>query len=191
MPKGNIERAINRGTGKDKEGAALEQVYYEGYAPHGVALVIDVVTDNRNRAVADIRHVLNRAGGTLADAGSVSWQFRRAAYFSFPTEGYDPENIFEIAVEAGADDVILGDDDIEIIAPVEAFKEVNDQLKVAGIQPDEAVLRMIPNSAVELPADQSVKVMNIMEQLEDLDDVQQVFSNLEITEAAVFLLEAA
>jgi len=191
MPKGNIERAINRGTGKEKEGAALEQIYYEGYAPHGVALVIDVVTDNRNRAVADIRHVLNRAGGTLADAGSVSWQFRRAAYFSFPTEGYDPENIFEIAVEAGADDVFLGDDDIEIIAPVEAFKEVNDQLKVAGIQPDEAVLRMIPNSVVELPADQSVKVMNIIEQLEDLDDVQQVFSNLEITEAAVFLLEAA
>jgi len=191
MPKGNIERAINRGIGKDKDGTMLEQIHYEGYAPNGVALIIDVVTDNRNRAVAELRHILSRSGGNLADAGAVSWQFRRAAYFAFAAKGHDPENIFEMAVEAGADDVILGDDDIEIIAPVETFKEVNDQLQRVGIQPDESVLRMIPNSVVQLPADQSVKVMNIIEDLEDLDDVQQVFSNLDITEEAVLLLEAA
>jgi YebC/PmpR family DNA-binding regulatory protein len=191
MPKGNIERAINRGIGKEKDGTTLEQIHYEGYAPHGVALIIDVVTDNRNRAVAELRHVLSRSGGNLADAGAVSWQFRRAAYFAFAAEGQDPENIFEMAVEAGADDIILGDDDIEIIAPVEAFKEVNDQLQRAGIQPDESALRMIPNSGIQLPADKSVKVMNMIEDLEDLADVQQVFSNLDITEEAVLLLEAA
>lgn len=191
MPKGNIERAINRGIGKDKDGATLEQIIYEGYAPHGVALIIDVVTDNRNRTVAELRHVLSRSGGNLADAGAVSWQFQRAAYFAFEAEGQDPEYIFEIAVEAGAEDVILGDDDIEIIAPVEAFKQVNDQLRKAGIQPDESTLRMIPNSVVQLSADRSVKVMNIIEDLEDLADVQQVFSNLDVTEEAVLLLEAA
>ncbi|NIS79200.1 MAG: YebC/PmpR family DNA-binding transcriptional regulator, partial [Anaerolineales bacterium] len=84
MPKDNIERAVRRGTGEDKEGAELEQILYEGYAPHGIALLIDVVTDNRNRSVADIRHVLSRSGGNLADVGSVSWQFRRVAYFAFP-----------------------------------------------------------------------------------------------------------
>ncbi|UCF60982.1 MAG: YebC/PmpR family DNA-binding transcriptional regulator [Anaerolineaceae bacterium] len=191
MPKGNIERAIDRGTGKDKEGAALEQIMYEGYAPNGVALMIDVVTDNRNRAVAEVRHVLTSSGGNLADAGSVAWQFRRAAYFAFTAKGHDQEEVFDMAVEAGADDVILGDDDIEIIAPVESFKEVSDQLREAEIRPDEAALKMMPNSVVQLPSDRAVKVMRIIEELEDLDDVQNVYSNLDITEEAVVLLEAA
>jgi YebC/PmpR family DNA-binding regulatory protein len=191
MPKGNIERAINRGIGKDKDGAMLEQVMYEGYAPNGIALMIDVVTDNRNRTVAELRHVLTRAGGNLADAGSVSWQFRRAAYFAFPTEDHDQEEVFDLAVEAGADDVILGDDDIEIIGPVETFKEVSDRLQEAGVRPDESALKMIPNSVVQLSSDQAVKVMRIIEDLEDLTDVQHVYSNLDITEEAVVLLEAA
>jgi len=191
MPKGNIERAINRGTGKDKQGAKLEKILYEGYAPHGVALMIEVVTDNRNRSVADIRHVLTRLGGNMADAGAVSWQFRQAAYFAFPTENCDQEEIFELAVEAGADDITIGDEDIEIIAPVEAFKEVNDELQRAGIRPDEAALRMLPNTVVQLPPDQAIKVMRLIEDLEDLTDVQQVFSNIDITEEAVSLLEAA
>ena len=191
MPKGNIERAINRGTGKDKEGASLEQVMYEGYAPNGIALMIDVVTDNRNRTVAEVRHALTRAGGSMAEAGSVSWQFRRAAYFAFPTEDLNQEEIFELAVEAGADDVILGDDDIEIICPVEKFKEVSLRLQEADIRPDEAALKMLPNSVVQLPSDQAVKVMRLIEDLEDLTDVQDVFSNLDITEEAVILLEAA
>ncbi len=191
MPKGNIERAINRGTGKDKQGTKLEKIMYEGYAPHGVALMIEVVTDNRNRSVADIRHVLTRLGGNMADAGAVSWQFRRAAYFAFPTENYDQEEIFELAVEAGADDITLGDEDIEIIAPVEAFKEVNDELQRAGIRLDEAALRMLPNTVIQLPPDQAIKVMRLIEDLEDLTDVQQVFSNIDITEEAVSLLEAA
>jgi YebC/PmpR family DNA-binding regulatory protein len=191
MPKDNIERAIRRGTGEDKEGSVLEQILYEGYAPHGIALLIDVVTDNRKRSVAEVRHVLSRAGGRLADAGSVSWQFNRAAYFAFPAQGHDAEKMFELAVEAGAEDVIVGEEDIEIIAPVEAFKQVNDQLRGAEVRPSEAALRMMPKSVVQLPAENALKVMRIIEELEDLDDVQQVYSNLDITEEAVALLEAA
>jgi YebC/PmpR family DNA-binding regulatory protein len=190
MPKDNIERAIKRGTGDDKEGSALEQILYEGYAPHGVALLIDVVTDNRNRAVADIRHVLSRSGGNLADAGAVSWQFRRAAYFAFSNEGKDEDEIFELAVEAGADDVILKED-IEIIAPVDSFKEISDRLNSAGVRPEEAALRMLPNSVVQLSQEHTLKVMRIIEDLEDMPDVQQVYSNLEVTEEAVSALEVA
>ena len=115
MPKENIERAIKRGTGDDKQGSALEQVFYEGYANHGVALMIEVVTDNRNRAVAEIRHALSRNGGNMAEAGAVGWQFNRAAYFSFPSKGQDSDKIFELAVDAGADDVTFDDESIEII----------------------------------------------------------------------------
>jgi YebC/PmpR family DNA-binding regulatory protein len=190
MPKGNIERAINRGTGKDKEGSSLEQIMYEGYAPNGIALMINVVTDNRNRTVAEVRHTLTRAGGSMAEAGSVSWQFRRAAYLAFPADDHDREQIFELAVEAGADDIILGDD-IEIICPVEKFKEISHRLQEADIRPDEAALKMLPNSVIQLPSDQAVKVMRLIEDLEDLTDVQDVFSNLDITEEAVILLEAA
>ena len=187
MPKDNIERAIKRGTGEDKDGVELEQVLYEGYAPHGIAMLIDVVTDNRNRAVAEIRHVLTRSNGNLADAGSVSWQFKRVAYFAFPAQGLDVDQVFEIAVEAGADDVII-EDDIEIYAPVEAFKAINDRLREAGFVPEEASVRMLPNTVNVLEAEDTLKIMGIIEDLEELADVQNVYSNLDITEEAVALL---
>ena len=190
MPKDNIERAIKRGTGEDKEGANFEQILYEGYAPNGIALLIDVVTDNRNRTVAEVRHVLTRANGNLADAGSVSWQFKRVAYFAFPAEGLDVDKAFDVAVEAGADDVVI-EDDVEIYAPVEVFKEIDDRLIAAGFTPEEASLRMVPNSVIELPADETLKIMGIIEELEDLDDVRTVYSNLEISEEAVDMLAAA
>ena len=110
MPKDNIERAVKRGTGEDKEGARFEQIMYEGYAAHGVALMIEVLTDNRNRTVADLRHELMKAGGNMADAGAVSWQFVRSAYFVVPSVSSDPDAVFEAAVEAGAEDVILGEE---------------------------------------------------------------------------------
>jgi len=109
MPNDNIERAIARGTGEAKDGIVIEEVNYEGYAPNGIALIIFVVTDNRNRAVADIRHTLSKYGGSMGEGGSVSWQFDRVAYFSFPAEGNDEDEVFELAVEAGADDVLFGD----------------------------------------------------------------------------------
>lgn len=191
MPKDNIERAIRRGTGEDKEGAALEQIMYEGYAPHGVALLIDVVTDNRNRTVAEIRHLLSKSGGSMADAGSVSWQFRRAAYFYLSGENLNTDAIFELAVEAGAEDVIIADGDAEIIAPVDRFKIISDELRQAGFLPEEAQVRMLPNTEIELDEEQTLRVMRAIEELEDMDDVQNVFSNLNVSEAAVALLETA
>lgn len=191
MPKDNIERAIARGTGDSKEGGQLEEVYYEGYAPHGIALIIHCVTDNRNRAVADIRHVLNRFGGSLGEGGSVSWQFRRVAYFSFPAAGMDEDEIFELAVEAGADDVFFEDELIEIIGVVERFKDISDQLDAAGIETDEAGLRMIPNNELALNPQDTLQVLRVIEALEDLDDVQDVYSNLNVSTEMLAQLEAA
>jgi len=191
MPKENIERAVKRGTGDDKDGVSLEQTMYEGYAAHGVALMIEVVTDNRNRTVADLRHELTKSGGNLADAGSVSWQFRRAAYFYIPIEKADQEKVFELAVEAGADDVVIGEEEIEIFAPVEVFKEINDRFHEAGIKPSEASLRMMPNTLLDIGGENAVKVMRVIEEIEDLDDVQNVYSNLEVTDEAVSMLETA
>jgi len=191
MPKDNIERAVKRGTGEDKDAAAFERIVYEGYAPHGVALLMEVVTDNRNRTVAELRHTLTKAGGTMAEAGAVAWQFRRSAYFLIPAAGVDREKLFEMAVEAGADDVVFGDDSIEIFAPVEAFKAINDVVRAAGLQPEEAGVRMLPNNTVELPNDQTLQVMRVIEGLEDLDDTQQVFSTLHVSDEAVALLETA
>jgi YebC/PmpR family DNA-binding regulatory protein len=191
MPKENIERAVKRGTGEDKDAAAFERIVYEGYAPHGVAVMMEVVTDNRNRTVAELRHTLTKSGGTMAEAGAVAWQFRRSAYFSVPAAGIDREKAFEMAVEAGADDVLFGDDSIEIFAPVEAFKAINDVLRSAGLHPEEAGVRMLPNNTVELPSDQTVQVMRLIETLEELDDTQQVFSTLHVSDEAVALLETA
>jgi YebC/PmpR family DNA-binding regulatory protein len=191
MPKDNIERAILRGTGEGKEGDQIEEVYYEGYAPHGIALMIECVTDNRNRAVADIRHVLNRFGGSMGEGGSVSWQFNRVAYFSFPAEGQDPDKVFELAVDAGADDVTFEEDEIEIIGPVDYFKEISDQLEAAKIKPDEAGLRMVPSNEIALSTEDTIQVLKVIEALEDLDDVQEVFSNLNVSDEVLEQLEAA
>jgi len=189
MPKDNIDRAIKRGTGESREGGELEQVFYEGYANHGIALMIEVVTDNRNRAVAEIRHTLTRNGGSMAEAGAVGWQFNRVAYFSFPAEGQDQNKVFELAVDAGADDVIFDKNSIEIIGPVESFKSISDSLSSAGIPPEDAGLKLIPKNEIELDPNATVQVMRTIEVLEDLDDVQEVFSNLTVTDEAIAKLE--
>jgi YebC/PmpR family DNA-binding regulatory protein len=191
MPKDNIERAIKRGTGESKDGGVLEEVMYEGYAPHGVALMIETVTDNRNRAVADIRHVLTRYGGSMGETGSVAWQFNRASYFAFSSEDLDEDDIFMYAVEGGADDVTFDEGTAEIIGPIEAYKTVGDQLRLAGIKIDEAGLRMIPNQELELDVEQTLKVMKVIEDLEELYDVQNVYSNLNISDEALLKLEVA
>ena len=190
MPKDNIERAIKRGTGESREGGELEQIYYEGYANHGVALMIEVVTDNRNRAVAEIRHILSRNGGNMADAGSVSWQFNRAAYFSFPLEGHDQDKIFELAVDSGADDVVFDEDTVEITGPVDTFRTISQSLNKARIHPEEAGLRMVPKNEIDLDADATIQVMRTIESLEELDDVQDVYSNLNISDEALAKLES-
>jgi YebC/PmpR family DNA-binding regulatory protein len=190
MPKENIERAIKRGTGESKEGSSYEQITYEGYAPHGIALMMECVTDNRNRAVAEIRHILNKHGGSMAEAGSVAWQFRRQAYFAFAAKGHDPDAIFELAVEAGADDVNFDNETIEITGPVEVFKEISDSLKKAKIHSDEAGLKLVPTNEVELSPGDTIQVYKVIEALEDLDDVQDVYTNLVISDEAMAQLEA-
>lgn len=185
MPKDNIERAVRRGTGQDKDGAAFEQVYYEGYGPHGVAMMIECFTENRNRTVAELRHLLTRSGGNLGEAGSVGWQFTRQAYFSLPAKGLDFDTVFMLAAEGGAEDVMQEDDVIEITAPVESFKTILDQLRTAKIHPDEAELRMVANQEMELSPDQTMQVMRCIESIEELDDVQNVYSNLHISDEAM------
>jgi YebC/PmpR family DNA-binding regulatory protein len=191
MPKDNIERAIARGTGEAKDGIIIEEVYYEGYAPHGIALITFCVTDNRNRAVADIRHTLSKSGGSLGEAGSVSWQFNRVAYFAFSAEGQDEDEIFELAVEAGADDVIYGDKVIEIIGPVDSYKEISDRLAAAKIESDEAGLRMVPSNEITLSLEDTLQVLRVIDTLEELDDVQDVYSNLHVAEEMLEQLEVA
>ena len=191
MPKENIERAIKRGTGESKEGNAYEEIMYEGYGPHGIALLLACVTDNRNRAVAELRHILNRYGGSMAEAGSVAWQFKRISYFSFPAKGHDTDKVFELAVEAGADDVTFDDETIEIFGPVEAYKEIGDRLRDAGINPEEVELRYIPNNEVELSPDLTLQVIKVIEALEELDDVQAVYSTLSISDEVMAHLEEA
>jgi YebC/PmpR family DNA-binding regulatory protein len=189
MPKDNIERAIKRGAGEDKDGAIFEEITYEGFGPHGVALVIDCVTDNRNRAVAEIRHILSRSGGNMAEAGAVSWQFARKSYFAFPKSQLNFDKAFELALDAGAEDVQEDGDNVEIIGPVESFKKVSDALQNSSVTPDDAELRMIAKQDMELGVDDTLSVLRVVETLEELDDVQNVFHNLKISDEALAALE--
>jgi len=190
MPKDSIERAIKRGSGEDKDGIVIEEITYEGYGPHGVALIIECVTDNRNRSVSEIRHQLSRSGGSMAENGAVSWQFNRVAYFYFPSNSLNYEKAFELGVENGADDVTEDGDMIEIIGPVESFKNLNVTLRAANVYPEESGLRMIPKQELELGVEQTLQVYRTIEAIEELDDVQSVFHNLKLSEEAMAALEA-
>ena len=190
MPKENIDRAIKRATGEGKEGETFEEVMYEGYAPNGVAVMIECVTDNRNRTVSEVRHALTRTGGSMGEVGSVSWQFKKAAVFTFDAKAHDYDTIFELAVEGGADDVSQDDEEIEVIATVESFKTLSDRFRAAGLMPAEAGLRMIPNQEMELGVDDTLQVIRAIESIEELDDVQNVYSNLKISEEAMAAMES-
>jgi YebC/PmpR family DNA-binding regulatory protein len=189
MPKDNIERAIKRGSGEDKDSAAYEEIMYEGYAPNGVALMIETVTDNRNRSVSEIRHALSRSGGSMAEVGAVSWQFDRVAYFAFPSSALNYDKAFELAIEAGADDVSEDDGMIEITGPVESFKATADLLHKAKVNPEDAELRMVPKQEIELDINDTLQVMRVIENLEEMDDVQSVYSNLKMSDEALAALE--
>ena len=190
MPKDNIERAIKRGTGELK-GEDLAEVLYEGYAPHGVALLVKVLTDNKNRTVADVRRVITRQGGSMADAGAVAWQFERKGYIAVAPDGADEDTVFEVSVEAGADDVVFGDDLIEIYVEVGNFEAVRQALEEAGIKVETAELSMIPKATMQLGEKETLQVMGIIDALEELDDTQEVYSNLDITDEVMSKYEAA
>jgi len=189
MPKDSIDRAIKRGTGDDKEGVNFEEILYEGYAPNGVALMIECVTENRNRTVAELRHILSKAGGGLGDPGSVSWQFDRLTYFALPSNRYDFDTIFELAVEAGADDIQQENDMIEVYGAPTAFKTIADHFNKANITPEESGIRFVPKQEVSLDTEKTIKVMRTIEDLEELDDVQNIYANLDITEEAIQAME--
>ncbi len=189
MPKESIERAIRRGSGEDKDANAFEEFTLEGYGPHGAAIMVECVTDNRNRTVADIRHTFSKNGGIMAEAGAVGWQFERKSYFSFPATQLNYEKAFELAIDAGADDVQEDGENIEIVAPVDAFKTLLDALHQAKVSPDEAELRLIAKQDLELDVESTLQVLRVIEIIEDMDDVQNVFHNLKISDEALMALE--
>ena len=189
MPSSNIDRAIKRGTGEDRDADRMEKIHYEGYAPHGVAVILNCITDNRNRTVADIRHVLSKHGGSMGQEGSVSWQFTRKSYFNIPRGNHTFDDLFEIAIETGADDVVEEDEYFEIIGPVEIFKMIHDRLKEAAITLETSGLRMDPNQEVELNLEDTLQVMKTIDILEELDDIQEVYTNLKISDEALEGLE--
>ena len=189
MPKDNIEKAIKRGTG-EIEGGELIDAVYEAYGPHSVGILVEVVTDNRNRAIADVRHAVNKYGGTMAEAGAVSWQFKRKGYISI-TDEIDQDELFMVAAEAGADDIQFNDDITEIYVELETFRAVQEALEAAGYAMDESSLIYEPTNRIELGQSESMQVMNLIERIEELDDVQNVYSALEMSDEVLAAMEAA
>jgi YebC/PmpR family DNA-binding regulatory protein len=192
MPKDNIERAIQRGAGGGDDGVVMEELTYEGYGPHGVAILVDVLTDNKNRSLAAIRQVFNRSGGTLGEAGSVGWQFDRKGYIAVNSEGVDPDELFMTAADAGADDVVPGDETVEVYTPREALSAVETKLVGAGYKVADSNLAWVAKNEIDLDKAQGVQVMGVLEKLEELDDVQAVASTLHVTDeiAEAFAEEA-
>lgn len=184
MPKENIERAIKRGTG-ELEGVDLKEAVYEGYAPSGIALLVHTVTDNRNRTVSQLRNAFSEQGGSLADAGAVEWQFERKGYIAIPTDDIDQEFVFDVAVEAGAEDIEFGEDLIDVYVTLERFESVQKALEKAEISPEAARLTMVPKGTMRLDEEETLRVMKVIDELEELDDVQEVYSNLEISDEAI------
>ncbi len=186
MPKDGIDRAIKRGTGEGKDGMQFEEIMYEGYGPKGVALMIECVTENKNRTVAEIRHAFTNAGGSMGESGSVAWQFSRKAYFLLTGENLDFDAIFELGVNSGAEDIEQNDDgSIEITAAPEAYKNVSDALFKIGAHVEEAELKMIPNQEVTLSDEDTIQVLHTIEGIEELDDVQTVYHNLAVSDAVM------
>ena len=180
MPKDNIERAVKKGTG-ELEGSALEEILYEGYAVGGVAVLAEVLTDNRNRTAPEIRKIFETRGGSLAGLGSVAWMFERKGYIIVSTDAADEERLLDLVIEAGAEDMTRTDEQFEIICGVQDFEAVRKALADAGITPEVEELSQIPKSSVpisELSA--ARRVLDLMNQLEDHDDVQNVYANFDI-----------
>ncbi|MCB1878006.1 MAG: YebC/PmpR family DNA-binding transcriptional regulator [Chromatiales bacterium] len=181
MPKDTIERAIKRGSG-DMDGDNYEEVRYEGYGPGGVAVMADCLTDNRNRTVAEVRHAFSKAGGNLGTDGSVSYLFSHVGMISYSV-GCDEEGIMEAALEAGAEDVVTNPDgSVDVLTTPEDFEAVKDGLIAAGFEPESAETTMRASTSAELDLDTAGKMVRLLENLEDLDDVQNVYSNADISD---------
>ena len=181
MPKDTIDRAIKKGTG-DLDSVVYEEDSFEGYGPGGVAIIVEFMTDNRQRTVADVRHIFSRNNGSLGVTGSVSFLFDRKGLISLPNS-YDFDHIFEIALEAGADDVNDEGDSIEVITAPTSFTAVRDAIAAKGLKWESAEVTMIPQTMVKLEGKQAEQMLRLMEKLEDYDDVQNVYANFDISDA--------
>ena len=190
MPNENVTRAIQRGTGQ-LEGEQFEEVYFEGYGPGGVGMLVQVVTTNRNRVVSEIRHLLSKHGGNLAEAGSVGWMFHRKGQIVVPKEQTTEEKLMGIVLDAGAEDLRDDGSSWEVVTPPEAFETVRDALAAAGIKPATAELAMLPQNYVKLTGAAAQQMLKLVEALEDHDDVQHVYANFDIDEKEIQAAVAA
>jgi len=181
MPKDNIDRAIKKGTG-ELEGVSYEELTYEAYAPGGVALLIEVLTDNKNRAAADVRSALTKAGGQLATSGAVSRLFKRQGIITLDGEKYTEDQVMEIALESGAEDIVASDGIIEVNTAPEDFEAVVNALQGKEFETLSAEISMVAETEVELDKDAAAKAMKLIDKLEDNDDVQNVYSNISLPE---------
>ena len=181
MGKDTVERAIKRGSGA-QDGENYEEVRYEGYGPCGVAVMVDCMTDNRNRTVAEVRHAFTKAGGNLGTSGSVAFQFTQAGIVSYPA-GADEDAIMEAALEAGAEDVVTNEDgSIEVLTDPTEFMNVKEAMAAAGFEPEQAEVTMRAANTTALERDDAEKMIRLLDRLEDLDDVQNVYSNADIAD---------
>jgi len=179
MPRDTIDRAIKRGTGT-LDGVEYEEIRYEGYGPGGVAVLVDAMTDNRNRTVAEVRHAFGKCGGNLGTSGSVAFQFSEQGVLSYPA-GSDEDRIMEVALEAGADDVVSNDDgSVDVLTAPALFQTVREAMLAAGLKPEEAEITQRANSSTTLGLEDAQKMVKLLEMLEDLDDTQNVYSNADI-----------
>ena len=181
MPRENIDRAIRRGTGEEP-GVSYDEITYEGYGPGGVALMIETLTDNKNRTVGEIRHVLSKHAGNLAAENSVAWMFSRKGQVLVQKGPIDEENLLTVALDAGAEDVNEDEGGWEVVCPPEAFENVRDAVRTLGIEPDGAAIVMIPQNLVKLVGREAQQMLKLMEAIEDQDDVQHVWANFDVDE---------
>ena len=182
MPADNIKRAIMKGTG-ELEGTAIEEITYEGYGPGGVAVMAEVMTDNRNRTVSEIRHVFSKNGGNLGENGCVAWMFTKRGYILVPARGVDEETVMNAAIEAGADDFSAQEDQYEILTTPESFDTVLAELNGKGIEPTTAELSMVPQNYIKLEGKAAQQMIKLMDALDDHDDIQNVHANFDIEES--------
>lgn len=179
MPNDNVERAIKKATGGE-EGFALEEAVFEGYGPGGVAVLVEVVTDNRKRAVADLRNLFTKLGGNLGESGCVSWVFDKKAVFTFDRSAVDPEKLLDMALEAGADDVKEDGNDVTVTSPPNEFDKLRKLFEEKNLKPTIAQISMIPKNTVPLAGVEAEKFVKFMSTLEEHDDVQNVYANFDI-----------
>lgn len=181
MPMDNIERAIKKATG-ELEGVTYHELTYEGYGPAGVAVLVEVATDNKNRTVAEVRHLFSKHGGSMGENGSVAWMFDRKGIITLPAEGKKEDEVMEVVLEAGADDLTTQEDFFEVATTVESFETVRRTLVDKKFTIENASLQWIAKNLIEVKGEDAEKVMKMIEALEDIDDVQNVYSNADIVE---------